>query len=268
MAISPLGLVGSGHDSTTFVAPPSASAYLSHAATPVAPSADTTVSAHGALPAAQPGDRDVQHPPERPALEQPVLLQRRRGLLLRPALPTRSTAEGSSSRRARNNLPTYLNGFWMNVTTNVAMINAVVTMWGTSWPNATVPQPGDQGLRPARPDERLDVHPERPAHDGPLLLRPVHGKLLARLPCLLQPDHRVTASATPEHDAHSAKPDDGRLGAVQRLRADRQLHLAVLRPVDLGLDRLRERHRGQHDPLGAHDPGVLPRTATRTSRSR
>jgi hypothetical protein len=50
-----------------------------------------------------------------------------------------------------NNLPTYTNGFWMNVTTNVELTVATVTIWGTSWPTATDPQPDLKGFAPATP---------------------------------------------------------------------------------------------------------------------
>jgi len=44
-----------------------------------------------------------------------------------------------------NLLPTYLNGFWMNVTTNVPILAGFVTIWGTAWPtpsNTYPPLPG------------------------------------------------------------------------------------------------------------------------------
>jgi len=50
-----------------------------------------------------------------------------------------------------NNIPTYTNGFWMNVTTNVELSDATVTIWGTGWPTATNPQPDLKGFSPASP---------------------------------------------------------------------------------------------------------------------
>ncbi len=44
-----------------------------------------------------------------------------------------------------NVLPTYLNGFWMNVTTNVPILAGIVTIWGIAWPTpsqAYPPLPG------------------------------------------------------------------------------------------------------------------------------
>ncbi len=38
-----------------------------------------------------------------------------------------------------NALPTYLNGFWMNVTTNVPILAGFVTIWGTAWPTPNSP---------------------------------------------------------------------------------------------------------------------------------
>jgi hypothetical protein len=50
-----------------------------------------------------------------------------------------------------NNIPTYTNGFWMNVTTNVELTVATVTIWGTGWPTATDAQPDLKGFSPATP---------------------------------------------------------------------------------------------------------------------
>lgn len=49
-----------------------------------------------------------------------------------------------------NSLPTYLHGFTMNVTTNVPMVAAIVQVWGTSWPNASNPQPPINGFDPSQ----------------------------------------------------------------------------------------------------------------------
>jgi hypothetical protein len=50
-----------------------------------------------------------------------------------------------------NNIPTYTNGFWMNVTTNVELSVATVTIWGTGWPTSTDPQPDIKGFSPSTP---------------------------------------------------------------------------------------------------------------------
>jgi hypothetical protein len=72
-----------------------------------------------------------------------------------PALDTPvapgSNDSGFQIAPCSNTLPTYANGFYMNVTTNVPMVNAVVTIWGTSWPTAANPQPRISGFDPTDP---------------------------------------------------------------------------------------------------------------------
>ncbi|MCI4335903.1 MAG: hypothetical protein L3K17_01720 [Thermoplasmata archaeon] len=50
-----------------------------------------------------------------------------------------------------NVIPTYLNGFWMYVTSNVALQNANVTIWGTSWSTPGNFQPDVPNFAPATP---------------------------------------------------------------------------------------------------------------------
>ena len=50
-----------------------------------------------------------------------------------------------------NVIPTYTNGFWVNVTTNVALSVAQVTIWGTGWPAPNAPPPDIKGFSPATP---------------------------------------------------------------------------------------------------------------------
>jgi len=50
-----------------------------------------------------------------------------------------------------NVIPTYTNGFWMNVTTNVAMYAANVTIWGTGWPQPGNPSPDITNFAPGSP---------------------------------------------------------------------------------------------------------------------
>ncbi|MCI4327390.1 MAG: hypothetical protein L3K16_07135 [Thermoplasmata archaeon] len=50
-----------------------------------------------------------------------------------------------------NNLPMNLNGFYMNITTNVKMVNAVVTIWGTSWSIGSGVPPIIKGFDPLEP---------------------------------------------------------------------------------------------------------------------
>jgi hypothetical protein len=52
-----------------------------------------------------------------------------------------------------NVIPTYTNGFWMNVTTNVALSVAKVTIWGTGWPSPNAPSPDIKGFSPATPTQ-------------------------------------------------------------------------------------------------------------------
>ncbi len=50
-----------------------------------------------------------------------------------------------------NNIPTYTNGFYMNVSTNVEISTAIVTIWGTSWPTPSDSQPDLKGFAPSTP---------------------------------------------------------------------------------------------------------------------
>ncbi|HEY6239103.1 MAG TPA: hypothetical protein VIZ68_07965 [Thermoplasmata archaeon] len=50
-----------------------------------------------------------------------------------------------------NVIPTYTNGFWVNVSTNVPLTFAFVTIWGTSWPTPSNPSPDIKGFEPRTP---------------------------------------------------------------------------------------------------------------------
>ncbi|HZY70060.1 MAG TPA: hypothetical protein VFF67_03670 [Thermoplasmata archaeon] len=50
-----------------------------------------------------------------------------------------------------NSLPTYGNGFWMNLTTNVPITTAYVTIWGWTWPSSVDPTPPLSGYSPVNP---------------------------------------------------------------------------------------------------------------------
>ncbi|HZY91615.1 MAG TPA: hypothetical protein VFG07_02405, partial [Thermoplasmata archaeon] len=70
-------------------------------------------------------------------------------------VPGSPTLDGSNFQAApcNNVIPTYTNGFWMNVTTNVPLIAANVTIWGTSWPtpgNSAPPIPNFAPTAPVR----------------------------------------------------------------------------------------------------------------------
>ncbi|MCI4325734.1 MAG: hypothetical protein L3K00_07665 [Thermoplasmata archaeon] len=68
-------------------------------------------------------------------------------------VPNTPSLDGSAFQTAPcgNTIPTYVHGFWMNVTTNVPMVNAIVQIWGTTWPNATNPQNPISGFDPSLP---------------------------------------------------------------------------------------------------------------------
>ncbi|MCI4320588.1 MAG: hypothetical protein L3K23_10760 [Thermoplasmata archaeon] len=50
-----------------------------------------------------------------------------------------------------NNVPTYTNGFWMNISTNVPITNAYVTIWGWNWPVQADRTPAISGYSPVTP---------------------------------------------------------------------------------------------------------------------
>ncbi|MCI4332600.1 MAG: hypothetical protein L3K01_02550, partial [Thermoplasmata archaeon] len=68
-------------------------------------------------------------------------------------VPNTPSLDGSQfqTEPCGNTIPTYVHGFWMNVTTNVPMVNAIVQIWGTTWPNATNPQNPISGFDPSTP---------------------------------------------------------------------------------------------------------------------
>lgn len=50
-----------------------------------------------------------------------------------------------------NTVPTFGTGFWMNVSTNVPITDAYVTIWGWTWPSSIDPTPGLSGYSPTSP---------------------------------------------------------------------------------------------------------------------
>lgn len=50
-----------------------------------------------------------------------------------------------------NIIPTYTNGFWINISTNVPITTAEITIWGNSWPTPSNPLPLLKGFDPANP---------------------------------------------------------------------------------------------------------------------
>ncbi len=62
-----------------------------------------------------------------------------------------------------NELPMYLNGFWMNFTTSVPIFYGYVTVWGTAWPSPTNAAPPLAGFAPTSPVQMpLYVSPTAP----------------------------------------------------------------------------------------------------------
>ncbi len=61
-----------------------------------------------------------------------------------------------------NVIPTYTNGFWMNVTTNVPLIAANVTIWGTGWPSPGQPAPDIPNFGPEAPVRVMPMHINAP----------------------------------------------------------------------------------------------------------
>ncbi|MCI4332014.1 MAG: hypothetical protein L3K19_09265, partial [Thermoplasmata archaeon] len=62
-----------------------------------------------------------------------------------------------------NVLPTYTNGFWMYLSTNVRITAATVQIWGYGWPTATNPSPVITGFDPAHPMS-VPVHLDPPLY--------------------------------------------------------------------------------------------------------
>jgi hypothetical protein len=50
-----------------------------------------------------------------------------------------------------NTVPTYVNGFWMNISTNVPITKAYVYIWGVSWPQPLDKTPPVPGFSPVTP---------------------------------------------------------------------------------------------------------------------
>lgn len=62
-----------------------------------------------------------------------------------------------------NVIPTYENGFWMNVSTNVILTAAYVKIWGTSWPAPGLQPAAITGFSPASPTQiAMYISPSNP----------------------------------------------------------------------------------------------------------
>jgi len=63
-----------------------------------------------------------------------------------------------------NVIPTYENGFWMNVSTSVPLTAAYVKIWGTQWPLPNVPIQPISGFSPASPTQiAMAISPSAPS---------------------------------------------------------------------------------------------------------
>ncbi len=69
------------------------------------------------------------------------------------SVPGSPGLDGSNFQAAPcdNVIPTYTNGFWLNVTTNVALSGANVTIWGTTWPQPGQAATGISNFDPSSP---------------------------------------------------------------------------------------------------------------------
>jgi hypothetical protein len=108
----------------------------SHLASPVAPTATagpSAVRAAAAMPAVQPSSGNCPTPTGTPIWNSPNFFSDAVVTFFDPGVPSLS---GSNFQTVPcdNTVATYTNGFWMNVTTNVRLTAANVTIWGTTWP--------------------------------------------------------------------------------------------------------------------------------------
>lgn len=77
-------------------------------------------------------------------------------------VPGSPSLDGSNFQTVpcNNVIPTYTNGFWMNVTTNVPITSAIIKVWGTSWPTPTNPSPDITDFGPENPvGEAMYIEP-------------------------------------------------------------------------------------------------------------
>ncbi|MCI4352421.1 MAG: hypothetical protein L3K14_03430 [Thermoplasmata archaeon] len=70
-----------------------------------------------------------------------------------PAVPSHPELSGASFQvvPCTTVLPTYSNGFWFNLSTNVRLSQVAVQVWATGWPTPANPQPWLPGFRPDHP---------------------------------------------------------------------------------------------------------------------
>ena len=127
---------------------PEAAAAASATVHPAAPSASPTVAASAS--SAHPNGQVCQTPGGAPNWQSSNFFTDAAVTFWTPGNPSLS-GQNFLVVPCNNNIPTYTNGFWMNVTTNVELTVATVTIWGTGWPTATDAQPDLKGFSPATP---------------------------------------------------------------------------------------------------------------------
>jgi hypothetical protein len=70
---------------------------------------------------------------------------------------------GFQTVQCSNTIPTYTQGFWMNISTDVPILQALVTIWAVDWPTATNPTPYPAGFLPSQPAHfDMLVNPQYP----------------------------------------------------------------------------------------------------------
>jgi len=126
MALSPLGTVFAAGGGS---------------ASPTLPSSTTATTA--ALPSAAPAS--TAHPatscPTPQNLADWTSSQFFDDVLVSFSVPGYSNLSGANFQTVPciNSLPTYLPGFWMNISTDVALAQGTVNIWGTLWPTPNQP---------------------------------------------------------------------------------------------------------------------------------
>ena len=127
-----------------------------------APAVHRAPTAHAAAPAASKPDSGCSTPITSPQWNSANLFH---DVSVTFGVPGDPAINGSNFRIApcTNVLPTYTNGFWMYLQTNVRITAATVTVWGYGWPTPSNPSPVITGFDPAHPIA-LPVHLDAPLY--------------------------------------------------------------------------------------------------------
>jgi|GEM_PF-1900867 len=136
-----VGVATSAHPSATLPAPTSFAA---------APSAPTATGAVPLATAVTPSQNDCPTPTGTPIWNS---LNFFADAVVTFWVPGDNALSGSNfqTEPCSNVIPTYTNGFYMNVTTNVPLTTANVTIWGTGWPVPGDPSPDIPNFGPSSP---------------------------------------------------------------------------------------------------------------------